>query len=153
MEIIKTTSNMEFDVIYADGTRRRVEEGILHEVIDGEIIFHKGTGRIEVLTAAAEDLLKYLKHIGPGLKKLAFDMCLDEYAAKTLWELTAYTLQLMGPERSVKQAIFRLGQMDMKESILDMLRKNEETTSGLTRAVLQAAIDEVRKMEVPNGDS
>lgn len=151
MEVIKTTSNMEFDVIYADGTHRRVEEGILHEVIDGEIIFHKGTGRFEVLTAAAEDLLKYLRHIGPGLKKLAFDMCLSEEAAKALWELTAYTLQLMDPERPVKQAIFRLGQMDMKESIIDMLQHHvDQLDNCLPRATLQAAIDEIRKMEVSN---
>lgn len=47
-----------------------------------------------------------------------------------------------------KQAIFRLGQMDMKESIVDMLQKNVETTAGLNRAVLQAAIDEIHNMEV-----
>ena len=32
MEIIKTSSNMEFEVIYADGTRRRVKEGVLNEI-------------------------------------------------------------------------------------------------------------------------
>lgn len=153
MEVIKQTSNMEFDVIYADGTRRHVKEGVLYEANDGEIIFHKGTSRLEVITAAAEDILKYLKLIRPGLKALSMGMCLSPDAKEALWELVAYALQLMDPERPVKQAIFRLGQMDMKESIIDMLQKNVKDTVGLTRAFLQAVIDVIRKMEVPNADT
>lgn len=67
MEIIKTTSNMEFDVIYADGTRRHVTGGVLHEVDTGEIIFHNGTKRPEEIIAAAEYILKTLRHMDAGL--------------------------------------------------------------------------------------
>ena len=38
--MIKASKNVEFDVIYDDGTRRRVKEGVLHEVENEEIIFH-----------------------------------------------------------------------------------------------------------------
>ena len=54
MEAIKTSKNVEFDVIYADGTRRHVTEGVLFEVENERIIFHNGTGRPAVLVAAAE---------------------------------------------------------------------------------------------------
>ena len=53
-----------------------------------------------------------------------------------------------------KQAIFRLGQMDMKESIIDMLQHHvDQLDNCLPRATLQAAIDEIRKMEVSNEDT
>lgn len=54
MEAIKTTTNAEFDVIYADGTRYHVTEGVLFEVENEKIIFHNGTDRAEVLLAVAE---------------------------------------------------------------------------------------------------
>ena len=54
MEKIKTSTNVEFDVIYADGTRRHVTEGILFEVENERIVFHNGTERPEVIVAAAE---------------------------------------------------------------------------------------------------
>lgn len=54
MEEIKTTTNVEFDVIYADGTRRHVSEGILFGVENERIIFHNGTDRPEVVIAVVE---------------------------------------------------------------------------------------------------
>lgn len=54
METIKTSKNVEFDVIYADGTRHHVSEGILFEAKDNKMIFHNGTDRAAVLFAAAE---------------------------------------------------------------------------------------------------
>lgn len=54
METIKTSKNVEFDVIYADGTRRHVTEGVLFEVENEKIVFHNGTDRPEVMIAAAE---------------------------------------------------------------------------------------------------
>lgn len=54
MEAIKTSKNVEFDVIYADGTRRHVTEGILFGVENERIVFHNGTDRLEVMIAAAE---------------------------------------------------------------------------------------------------
>ena len=54
MEEIKTSTNVEFDVIYADGTRRRVTEGILFGVENERIIFHNGTDRPAVVIAVVE---------------------------------------------------------------------------------------------------
>lgn len=54
MEAIKTSENVEFDVIYADGTRHHVAEGVLFEVRDGKMFFHNGTNRPEVMLAASE---------------------------------------------------------------------------------------------------
>lgn len=54
METIKTSKNVEFDVIYADGTRHHVSEGVLFEVKDDKFTFHNGTDRAEVLIAVAE---------------------------------------------------------------------------------------------------
>ena len=54
MEEIKTSTNVEFDVIYADGTRKRVTEGILFGVEDERIIFHNGTDRPAVVIAVVE---------------------------------------------------------------------------------------------------
>ena len=54
MEEIKTSTNVEFDVIYADGTRKRVTEGILFGVENERIIFHNGTDRPEVVIAVVE---------------------------------------------------------------------------------------------------
>ncbi len=52
--VIKTAKNVEFDVIYDDGTRRHVTEGVLFEVENEQIIFHNGTDRLEVVAAACE---------------------------------------------------------------------------------------------------
>lgn len=54
LKTIKTSSNVEFDVIYADGTRERVPEGILFEAKGEKMILHNGTDRPEVLIAVAE---------------------------------------------------------------------------------------------------
>lgn len=54
MEPIKISSNVEFEVIYADGTRKRVPEGVLFGVEDERIIFHNGTMRPAVIIAVAE---------------------------------------------------------------------------------------------------
>lgn len=54
MEAIKTSENVEFDVIYADGTRRHVSEGVLFEIKDNKLVFHNGTDRPAALTGAAE---------------------------------------------------------------------------------------------------
>ena len=54
MEAIKTSKNVEFDVIYADGTRHHVREGVLFEIKDNELTFHNGTDRATALFGVAE---------------------------------------------------------------------------------------------------
>ena len=153
MEVLKITENMEFDVIYADGARRHVAEGVLYEANGGEIIFHKGTSRPEVIIAAAEDVLKYLNLIGPGLKALAVGACLSEDARDALWELVTYSLEILDPERPVKQAIFRLGQKDMQASACAMLRTMADAAAPSLSTGLNIAADLVEELEVMNADA
>lgn len=54
MESIKTSENVEFDVIYGDGTRHHVSEGVLFEIKGNELVFHNGTDRATALFRVAE---------------------------------------------------------------------------------------------------
>lgn len=54
MQPIKLSDNVEFDVIYADGTRRHVTEGVLFEAKENRLIFHSGTDREAVIIGVAE---------------------------------------------------------------------------------------------------
>ena len=148
MEIIKTTSNMEFDVIYADGTRRHVAEGVLHEADDNEIIFHNGTSRPEVIIAAAEDILKTLKHMGAGLAILSVKMHFTAESTEVLRELAWFADDLLNNSSADKQGVFRLGQMDMKESVIAMLQDFASETMGSAKAILESAAERVKRMEV-----
>lgn len=58
----------------------------------------------------------------------------------------AETPQLTSAE---KQAIFRLGQMDMRDSMAEMLRDLADGTYGVVCATLLDAAERVRKMEIP----
>lgn len=153
MEVIKTTSNMEFDVIYADGTHRHVKEGVLHEVDGNEIIFHNGTSDPAVIAASAEDILKSLKHMGAGLALLSIKMHLTPESTEVLRELVWFGDDLLNNSSADKQGIFRLGQMDMKFSILDMLRDAADNALDESRTGLIAAANMVVTMEVPNADT
>ena len=64
METINTSTNVEFDVIYADGTRHHVTEGILFGVENERIVFHNGTDRPAVMIAAAEAASEVLGRMG-----------------------------------------------------------------------------------------
>jgi hypothetical protein len=54
-----------------------------------------------------------------------------------------------GGTTAQNQAIFRLGQMDMKESIVAILQGAAEFTSGIARAALSAMADLIKNQEVP----
>ena len=54
MEKIKTSENVEFDVIYADGTRHHVSEGVLFEANGNKLVFHNGTDRAAMLIGVSE---------------------------------------------------------------------------------------------------
>lgn len=64
METIKTSPNVEFDVIYADGTRHHVTEGVLFEVENERMVFHNGTSRANVLFATMEALFEVIELLG-----------------------------------------------------------------------------------------
>lgn len=68
MEMYRKSSNVEFDVIYDDGSRHHVKEGILFEAKeDNHTVFHIGTSRKSVFIAffeAVEELLETIKKKG-----------------------------------------------------------------------------------------
>ena len=124
MEVIKRANNVEFDVIYDNGTRRRVKEGVLHEVEDEEIIFHNGTDRAEVWLAAAEDMLKYLSDVPNGIESLVAGLAVEDNTVKIVTKMRKMlraVCELEKEESAEKKAVFRLGQMDMRESVLALL--------------------------------
>lgn len=61
---VKTTESLEFDIIYADGTRKHAAEGILLSVEGEEINLHVGTKRVGVMFGAADTLLKVIAELG-----------------------------------------------------------------------------------------
>ena len=54
-----------------------------------------------------------------------------------------------GGTTAQNQAIFRLGQMDMKESIVAILQGTAKFTSGIAAAALSAVADLIKDQEVP----
>ena len=142
MEVIKATSNLEFDVIYADGTRNRVEEGILWEVKDEAVTFHLGTSRLSVLFAAVEDALRFVDF----MDKIPL---LADYLLESP-ECDAF-VKLLGIAGAAKRASFRLGQMDMRDAAVRMLRDLADGTRGLVAATLIDAADRAGKLEIMDG--
>lgn len=145
----ETSKNLEFDVIYDDGTKKRVKEGVLHEVENEDIIFHNATDRPEVWIAAAEDMLKALGGVPGGIESLMVGMAADDKSEKVVTKMRGMLRavhELEREESAEKQAIFRLGQMDMKESVLTMLENRKDPlTSG---HFLNDLIRTIREMKV-----
>lgn len=150
MEVIKESSNVEFDVIYADGARKRVREGILYEAEEsGDILFHNGTDQPAVLLATAETALVSLKQIDSGLEALATGMALTEDTSGVLKSLVEFASELLGIDSEIKDAAYRLGQRHARANIADMLTEAASDTFGTTRAALRIAVDMINAMEVP----
>lgn len=150
MEPIKTSDNVEFDVIYADGTRHRVHEGIFFEVDGISMVCHNGTDRLPVIFAAAESALELIDHCG-GIKQFAEGMwnaLPDVPGRKALMKI----LIAFYPWPDEKRGIFRLGQMDMRAAACDMLREMATSAAPQIRTGLTLAADLVESLEVINGD-
>jgi len=146
MEKDKISENVEFEVLYADGTRRRVSEGILFGVDDEQITFHNGTNRGSVLFATAESALALIDHC--GLTKL-FSLYIrsDPEDTDTVRVINMLSSRPQKSTSAEDQALFRLGQMDMKENILEMLR-TKEAPWGASRSALAEISDWVKSLEV-----
>ena len=148
MEKIKV-SPLEFEVIYSDGERKRVREGVLLGVEeDGSITLHNGTDCVAVWFAAADGMLVALNNCN-ALPAFVLNRLQDTESFKTLKKLAEEVhrrIWLKNP------ATFRLGQMDMRESAADMLEdlSKEIADSIVSAAFLQAAAL-VRDMEIPGG--
>ncbi len=129
MKVTNTSKDMSFDVIYADGMRRRV-------------LITSGT--INLLKRAAVTMPWLFE--GTGFNPLNADV--------------ANIVAITRPDHAIRhrgesvltaaetQAIFRLGQMDMQQSVVDMLTANADSIFGSVRATLLDAAERVRQMEV-----
>ena len=139
MQIIKRDTNTEFDVIYSDGERLHVREGVLWSVEDDMITFHNGTSRLNVLFAAIENAINVVDHIG-FIKLLAdYLFCPSDSAG---------CKKLLAAVYSDKTATFRLGQMDMQQSAADMLVDLANSTNGISHSTLLDAAQMVRSLSV-----
>lgn len=65
-DIIKTSSDVLFDVLYADGTKYHADEGVLFEAKGQEMVIHLGTSRPEVLFAVPKALTNVIVGMGLG---------------------------------------------------------------------------------------
>ena len=61
---LKTSPNVTFDVIYEDGERAHVEEGILMERDGNSLTLHLGTNRASTLFAFIEGLFEAVHIMG-----------------------------------------------------------------------------------------
>ena len=72
---------------------------------------------------------------------------LMKLAAATIEDLNRQVVT--GGTTAQNQAILRLGQMDMKESIVAILQGTAKFTSGIAAAALSAVADLIKDQEVP----
>lgn len=134
MEIIKKDTNTEFDVIYSDGTRKRVN--LRPEALDF----------VQQMTAPVLSALA-----GGGIRAMIENI-------PNVVAITRADHAILHRGESVltaaeTQAIFRLGQMDMQASIADMLTDLANGTQGVVCSTLIDAAQRVRNLEVAHGDS
>ena len=149
MEEIKKSPSVEFDVIYADGTRRRVQEGVLYEAADGGgVIFHSGTSRTAVVLAVAETMLVLLKDMFNGLAALAIGMSLTDKSRSALRDLSWFVNDLLEDRSANEQGIFRLGQMDMREAVCDLIRDEAKKIPSPDGFRIYGLIDKIEELEV-----
>ena len=149
METIKESPNVEFEVIYADGERKRVPEGVLLGVEeDGSITLHNGTDCSAVWFAAADGMLVALNACN-ALPAFARNRMQDPVSLEALKTLAAEVNRRLGKS---DEATFRLGQIDLRESTADMLEdlSKEIADSSVSAAFLQAAAL-VRDMKITGG--
>ena len=150
METIKESPNVEFEVIYADGERNRVQEGVLLGVEDdGSITLHNGTDCAAVWFAAADGMLVALNACN-ALPAFARNRMQDPVSLEALKILAAEVNHRLGKS---DEATFRLGQMDFQQSAADMLEDvSKQTEDGLVASAYLQAAALVRGMEIPGGE-
>ena len=129
MENNKKYESLRVDVLYANGSKRRV-------VIPASMII------------AAKSLAVFRPDMFQGTGFNPLDKDISNIVAVTRAEHDL----LHRPDRR-DQASFRLGQMDMQASIADMLEDLADGTQGEVCATLIDAAQRVRNLEVTHGDS
>lgn len=126
MEVIKASSNVEFDVIYADGTQKQI--ALRPEAFECVKQFFLPMLSAFTLRYGTRSLIEDIPNI-VAISRSDHDILHQADSAR-------------------QQAIFRLGQMDMQQSIADMLTAKADSIFGAVRATLLDAAEHVRQMEV-----
>ena len=130
MKVTNTSKDMSFDVIYADGARRRV-------------LITSGT--INLLKRAAVTMPWLFE--GTGFNPLNADV-------PNIVAITRPDHDILHQsDNSRQQAIFRLGQMDMRESAAAKLRNAAANVYGIARATLESAADLIDEMETLDSET
>ena len=151
METIKKSPNVEFEVIYADGERKRVKDGILFETLPtGDVILHNGVDCSYAWVSAAEEMCIML-HDSNLLSDLAERMQFNTVeTSEVLEKFGSIVCKLLFFNRP---ATFRLGQMDFQQSAADMLEDvSKQVEDGLVSSAFLQAAALVRGMEIPGGE-
>lgn len=146
MEKIKV-SPLEFEVIYADGERKRVQEGVLLGVEeDGSITMYNGTDCSAVWFTVCDGMLIALNACG-SLPRFVKNRMQDPVSLEALKTLAAEVNRRLGKS---DEATFRLGRMDQRESTADMLEDvSKEIADSIVSAAFLQASALVRDMEIP----
>lgn len=149
METIKESPNVEFEVIYADGERRRVTEGVLLGVEeDGSITMHNGTDRAAVWFTVADGMLVALNACN-ALPAFVRNRLQDPVSFDMLKTLAAEVNCRLG--KSDKSS-FRLGQLDFQQCAADVLEDaSKSIENGLVSLAFLQAAALIRDMEIPEG--
>ena len=120
METVKKSKNLECNLLFGDGTSRRV-----------------------VITSGAVDLVKRAAMVTPFLFERTGINPLSAEASNIV-AVTRADHDILHQGYREQQAAFRLGQMDMRESIADMLTDLADGTQGVVCSTLIDAAQRVR---------
>lgn len=116
-----------------------------------KVLFEDGSEREITITAAAQAMIRKAALTmpflfdGTGFNPLAGD-------AARIMAVTRADHDLLHRPWSQRKTDFRLGQMDMKASVSDMLRDAAANAMDENRRGLIRAADLVKEMEVPHAD-
>lgn len=148
METIKESPNVEFEVIYADGERKRVPEGVLLGVEeDGSITLHNGTDCAAVWFAAADGMLVAIDACN-ALPVFVRNRMQDPVSFQALKALAEEVNRRLGKS---DVATFRLGQMDFQQCAADALEAaSKSIENGLVSLAFLQAAALVRDMDIPD---
>lgn len=149
METIKKGPNVEFEVIYADGERKRVPEGVLLGVEeDGSITLHNGTDCSAVWFAAADGMLVDI-HSCNAMPVFVMNRMQDPVSFLVLKAFAEEVSRRLGKS---DEATFRLGQMDFQQCAADALEDaSKSIENGLVSLAFLQAAALIRDMEIPEG--
>ena len=126
----------------------------MNKGIEINVIFRDGTQRKATITPGALSLVRRFAGAMPSLLEGTGMNPLNADCSNIVAITRAEHDDIHQIPSVYRRADFRLGQMDMKESIIDMLQHHVDTLDNcVPRATLQAAIDEIRKMEVTHEDA